>query len=132
MISWILQLVDSSAFTQPKQIQAEIDIWCDANPQVKPCIGWGDNPYPKTITLTGGWPAPDLGGLMEAMQPKLSETEYMVLAFVGNGMLFDNPITLYVVTPTLLASMSGSHMIQELVKQLHVAAAPAAGLNNSE
>lgn len=127
---WFMQLVDSSAFEQPNEIRAAIRSWLeDDGRMIERQLKWDDDaPYPSTITFSGvALYLPVFTNLLDELQEHLGETEYMVFTWLGNSQIFEQPIEMYVVTKTLIATMSGRAMVQELVKQLHAAAAPATG-----
>lgn len=130
MANWFVQLVDSSAFEHPTLLDDAIHNWMHETARdIGRHVVWEEGtPYPSTITFSGEWPIPSFAGLWERIQPELAETEYMVFAQLGDAEMFDEPIVVHVVTKTLIATMSGPSMVQELVKQLHVVAAPAAGV----
>jgi hypothetical protein len=123
-MSWFTQLVDSSAFEQPNAIREAIDEWVDTT--VNANIVWTpDAPYPTIMSFQGNGLRPTFEALLEAVQPYLGDTEYMVFAEL-NG--WGDSMVLYVITRSLLAVMRGTDMVRELVKQLHSAATPATGV----
>jgi hypothetical protein len=126
-VDWFLQLVDSSAFAEPNEVREGIRMWLAEDASMhKRHLKWEDDaPYPTTVSVCGGFPSPNTASLLEIIQTALGETEYMVFAEVGDASKYEEPIILHVVTKTLVATMSGPTMVQELVKQLHVAAEPA-------
>jgi hypothetical protein len=125
---WMLQLVDSSAIEQPNEVRQAIRDWLSEYGAIadRHIVWEDDSPYPSTITIAGTY-RPSFSSLLEAIQPHLGATEYIVFALVGDAMTFDYPLQLHIVTKPLTAILGGPDMVHELVRQLHTAAETAMG-----
>lgn len=128
-----MQLVDHSAFEQPNEIRDVIQEWVQDEKLSGQSISWADDsPYPRSITIYDEGVVPDYDGLMTGIQQQLGETEYLVFCRLADTGIFQEPMSLHVVTKTLIATMIGPAMVRALVRQLHGAAAPAIGVVSEE